>query len=125
MLSIKKIKDNKTISALTNNFKLDNDTKYLYMGAVSDNSVVEFIQYEICNDKLIIVYVSDISGDFSILDGLFKSLLFACDTAKIKSVVLPDKYPLLAKDIGFEKMSGGYVLSIENYSNKCNCGRKE
>ena len=66
MLSIKKIKDNKTISALTNNFKLDNDTKYLYMGAVSDNSVVEFIQYEICNDKLIIVYVSDISGDFSI-----------------------------------------------------------
>ena len=121
MLSIKKITDKKIITELNDRYNLVTESDRLYLGAVSNNQIIEFIQYELCDDTLYVDYISNISGDFSVIDGLIKSLLFACDINIIKKIVLPDEYSLLAESLGFEKKPDSYVLLLENYSNK-SCG---
>lgn len=121
MLSIKKITDKKIITELNDRYNLVTESDRLYLGAVSNNQIIEFIQYELCDDTLYVDYISNISGDFSVIDGLIKSLLFACDINIIKKIVLPNEYSLLAESLGFEKKPDSYVLLLENYSNK-SCG---
>lgn len=121
MLSIKKITDKKIITELNDRYNLVTESDRLYLGAVSNNQIIEFIQYELCDDTLYVDYISNISGDFSVIDGLIKSLLFACDINIIKKIVLPNEYSLLAESLGFEKKPDCYVLLLENYSNK-SCG---
>ncbi len=121
MLSIKKITDKKIITELNDRYNLVTESDRLYLGAVSNNQIIEFIQYELCDDTLYVDYISNISGDFSVIYGLIKSLLFACDINIIKKIVLPNEYSLLAESLGFEKKPDSYVLLLENYSNK-SCG---
>lgn len=125
MIRINKIKNEKTILSLIDKYSLESGVNDLFLEANDNGNILEFIQYENIDDEVRIKYISDISGDYSVTDGLMKTLLFMCDTSKIKNAVLPAKYFRTAKALGFADMGESFVLKLEDYENHCACSGKE
>ena len=119
MIDIRKINDVKTADKLANEFRLKLGSDDFLLGAFSHDDVIGFIQYEICGDKLKIKFISCISDDFALADGLIKALLFKCDVSIVRVVTLPCKYEQTAKSLGFTLNNGVFVLKLSEYSNHC------
>ncbi len=118
MIKILKLTDSNVIEKICADFGLQEKNGMFY--AVFDgDDILEFVRYHISGDTLCIDFISDITHDFSLVDGLLKTLLFACDVKTVKKVFLNEKYERAAKALRFERQQGGYVLQLENYGNNC------
>ena len=125
MIGIHKINDSETISDIVSEYNLKYDKKDLFLGVYSGSQIKEFTQYFITGNILTIKYLSDNTGDFSLIDGLMKTLLFLCDTVNTKKIIMPVSYDRAAKAIGFKLIGQRYELELDNYSNKCEGDGKE
>jgi len=124
MIEIRKITDYKLIETLTEKFKLSYSGNECFIGVSSNNEILEFMQYSIVTDHIEIKYISDITNDFMLIDGLIKTLLFTTDITSIKSVLLPKYYEMAAKVFNFTDHESYYKLKLEDYNNGC-CKGKE
>ena len=119
MVDIRKIDDLKIADKLAVNFKLKFGPEDFLLGAFLNDDVIGFIQYEVCADTLKIKFISCVSEDFALADGLIKTLLFKCDVSIIKVVTLPCEYEQTAKSLGFCLNDGVFELKLSEYSNHC------
>lgn len=125
MIEIHKITDSKIISDLEEKYDLKNADASLFLGVFSNSEILEFIQYTLEDSYLNIEYISDNTNDFFLTDGLMKTLLFKCDTAKTEKIILPAKYSRIAAALGFDKKKNSYELRLDNYNNHCSCSKGE
>ena len=93
----------------------------MFIGAFVDGELCEYVYYKKTEDGFSIIDVSDKSGDFQIIIGLIKTLIFYVDLAMLERLILPLRYERIAKAIGFAKTDKAYELKLLEYQKKCEC----
>lgn len=119
MIEIHKINDVEIIKSLAINDKFDYNDKNVYLGVFCDNEVIEYLCYEHNDNDYNIISISDKSGDFQLILGLVKTLIFLGDIGKKETIFLPLEYERVAKSIGFDMKDAAYELKINEYHTKC------
>lgn len=121
MLEIHKIKDVEAIKQLASEINIDYNEDDIYIGAISDGEITEFLCYKQIDSSFTVFYISDKTGDFQLILGLVKTLVFLADIGKIEKVVLPLHYERAAIAVGFTANDSVYELYLSDYQNKCGC----
>lgn len=119
MLEIHKIEDNNTKQNLISNYNSELEPSDLFIGVYINNKVEEFIAYTICDKSTIIKYISNNTGDFQIVLGAVKTLLFLSDLQSVDEIILPLNYERISKALGFKNNNTHYKLNLSEYSSKC------
>ena len=121
MLKIKKITDKANLNKLLGNNRLYEEE---CIGIIENDEIVEYAVYQIVENIMIIHKVSYNNKDFSLLDGLFKTLWFYADLSKTRFLQTDDTNSWFAKAFGFVYENGKYVFDIYSAEavgcNKCN-----
>lgn len=119
MIQIHKIDNTEIIKSLALKDNFVYNKKNTYLGVFSDEEVVEYLCYSCDGKKYTILSISDKSGDFQLILGLVKTLIFLADIGMIELITMPLKYGRISKAIGFDTQEDFYELKINEYHAKC------
>lgn len=121
MLEIHKIKDTEIIKQLATEIKIEYNENDFYLGAIVDGDIAEYLCYKQVDSAYVVMHISDKTGDFQLILGLVKTLVFLADLGRMERVTLPLFYERAAKAVGFSECDSVYELKLADYQNKCGC----
>lgn len=121
MIQIHKVKDEKTIKKLATDSDIEYNENVGCVAVFENEQIIEYLLYTEQKTAYNINYISNQTGDFELILGVIKTLLFLADLGKIESINLQKNYDRVAKAIGFEQDEDFYILKLKDYHKKCCC----
>lgn len=125
MIEIRKVKDNKTVEELKNNFGLDISLDDEIVALFDSDKVLEIMMYSLSKEYYTIKFVSNINNDFSLLDGLMKTVIFYADLACVRYLRINKDFKHFAQIMNFTEKEDYFEFDIYNADkHSCNCGKE-
>ena len=125
MIEIRKIKDNEKINELVHRFSLKFSSEDEIVALFDSKEIYGFIQYSVYPEYYCLKYISDLNNDFSLLDGLMKTIIFYADLSRVRYIRLHKHFEHFAKMMHFEDKCDYYEFDILNADKHlCNCEKE-
>lgn len=86
------------------------------LSVYENDKIIEFAYYSIDKDSINVKFISSMTNDFSLIDGIIKTLIFYCDLKSKDYLIIPSSYKRIKIAYGFYDSNDNCILSIKDYN---------
>ena len=120
MVEIKKVTDPALIRQIAEEHCIELEPADFVIATVEQGEILQCAVFSYTDEIGKIKVICGFDGDINLLDGLCRAILNIMDINGVKVVYLSEKYPKLAKFVGFNTSDHGFELALEGFF-KCGC----
>lgn len=97
---------------------------YNYVGVFDNGNLINYAGYIFIDDSLSIEILHINDNNYSLVDGLIKTLIFYADLKKIRFLKISEQYSEIAQKFNFKQINSELILDIYSQDKKCLCDKE-